>query len=422
MKNIIPTFILFTAFFFFSLADSQAFWPNYQFDPGRTGQSDYKVPDKLDLKWSVDVFGKTGYVNSPVIDKQGNVYIFGKKEKRSKDIYLYVLSPEGKIKKTIPFYSKFDEPITMPAFSPDGETLYVYTIDSGQNYLPKGILHAISVRNLKEKWAYEFIENTTVSFTPLTVSKDGTIYVSTIFLDRQRKEKLSKVHAVTAQGKLKWSKGFMGLVTSVSLSKENDKIYFLSTSNRDKKAILNCYTTSGEKIYRYKTSFDSSFYNVLTVDKDGYIYLPAEDKAIYKFKYVLKNNYDITKLSINKPVIYSNTAVFNDGSVVVDFGSGSENGFYALFSHKGEVLWKHEIEAPYLSSAPIIDGNENIISLGSDGHLYVFSKKGKVLAKSEYLGDNDLMGHSPAIHSDGSVYVLGGDGKLYGFYGKNKIN
>ena len=398
-------------FLVYPFIDAFAFWPMFKKDPSHTGQAGYVGTESAKLKWSVDINALTGWAASPVIGKDGTIYIHGKSRTRG-EVILYAVSPSGKIVRQRTFPAKYKEPITTPAISPDGKYLYFYTVtdDGGRD---RGVLYSLSLKEWKIAWEIKFEIDTGIAYMPLAVSGDGSIYVGTaLYISKKDVISKSRLLAVSPGGKLKWTSELRRHVSTPAFSRDGKELYVLTEGKNGKQIVL-AFDLHGKVLWRFMTKVDLDFYSTPTVGQDGTIYLPADEKVVYGMRYRGGGKFEVISYKTGYGVNWSNTSISPSGIVYVDSGPFVGKSALVSFDKDGKKRWEFMLDVPYLASAPLIDKNEKIYFLGSNGTFYCLNKEGKVVWEYEVYDRGEHYGYAPAMGEDGTIYIVGGDGFLY---------
>lgn len=299
----------------------------------------------------------------PVFDREGNIYL------GSGDGNLYSLSPAGQVRWTFPMKDQVAVG-TSPALSPDGETVYVVTMNL--------YLHAVDLEG-RERWSCQ-LEGSVSCNTP-TVAPDGTIYVGSLNTDG------SIVNAVKADGSLKWS-----------VTLRNYRLHVLLPSGL-------AAAWKGEQ--RMAVGQDGTLYLVATNWAKGYYMyyntLLALDPASGEVRW--RRDVD-TYLSA--------PALSADGETL--YYKTYDNRLYALDSAGGTVKWTYHasgetsyaINPGYYDNEPAVEADGTVLTaLGQ--RIYAVQDKGdrgELLWQTEDMGG--LLNMPSARGPGGEIYVFGG--------------
>ncbi len=371
-------------------------WPTFRGpDCAHTGRSPYAGPKKPRLLWRYKTDGEI--LSSPVIGADGTIYITSK----TPDNSLHAVNPDG-IRKwrfritpantlspsigpdgTIYVGASYCTNRRLLAVSPEGKLRWRYVHPGHQHSSPISgpdgtIYYAAGSKDYgyrlralgpdgKLKWTGQVKGRTGGSWwtgdagSSPAVAPDGTIYVGGSC-------RIGAVHAVAADGTLKWAykiKNGRYVVSSPAISISDKTVYVGSTEGR-----FVIGTQSGRFL---ALGFDSSL------------------------KWSFRTAGEIT----------SSPAIAYDGTVYF----GSRDGDFYAFGKDGQEKWKYKT-GDHIYSSPAIDADGKIFFGSHDHYLYCLSPKGKLLWR--YLTGGAVTS-SPAIGADGTVYVGSSDGYLYAF-------
>ena len=407
--------VLFLALFCLPEA-AWAFWPQFKYAPDHSGAGLYEGADKGELKWRLDVKAVTGFVNTPIIGKDGALYVIGRSGKAGAAV-LYEVSPAGEVLRSHEFPTSSQEPLTTPALSPDGVTLYYYTAAKDGRY-SRGIVTALSLKDWKAAWELRLDRGTVNAFTPITVGWDGTVYVGTSdYSGDAESPSGAALWAVSPAGKVVWVKRFTVLVSSPAVSRDGREI-FIYTADEKGNLMAVALDRSGGELWRFNTSNFLTNYVTPVVGADGYLFVPAEKKTILAVRSVGGGEFDKRRFETSYAVDQANPSISASGNVYADVGGyHGDGGAIVSFDTNGKMRWKFQIKH-FLASAPLIDRDENVYFLAGDGYLYKLNSNGRKKWRFKVSPGGENYGTAPSMGSDGTVYIVGGDGALYAIGGK----
>ncbi|MCD6468357.1 MAG: PQQ-binding-like beta-propeller repeat protein, partial [Thermoplasmata archaeon] len=368
-------------------------WPMFQHDVYHTGRSPYGASGSTGiLKWKFRLCNwNTDIESSPVIDKNGNIYI-------GADEYLYKVYPNG----TLNWKIKLGIIKSSPAIAKDG------TIHIGSYVYVGGGLYNTYLNALYQdgtiKWQFEVEETADAVFSSPAIDKDGTIYFGVVGPGWN----LGRVYAVYPNGTEKWYYD-TGFWVYDSPAINNGTVYIDSNDGY----LYALYTNNGTLKWRYRAVGD--VYSAPTIGDDGTIYVGSTNGYLYAINPngTLKWRYPTGRLGGSSPSLAKNETIY----------VGSNPGYIYAINPDGTLKWKYKTGDDVLSS-PAIDKN-GIIYVGStDRTFYALNPNGTLRWK---YSTSSYITSSPAIGEDGTIYFASWDGYLYAIkvienYPPNKPN
>ncbi|MBI3945578.1 MAG: PQQ-like beta-propeller repeat protein [Armatimonadetes bacterium] len=381
-------------------------WPTYRGNAQRTGQSPYRGPTQMRVKWEVPL----GYeiVSAPVVGADGTLYAIA-------GLGVSALSPDGKVLWTHDFLKSGHAesfgggsgafPSASPALGPDG-TLYVPVAIGGHILamdprpeadprliwaralraktrsspllrdgvcimaITRGILAVDGAGN--EKWRHGGTYYANSSFA---LSPDG----ATVYIGSTERE----LYAIAPEtGERKWSAGPEG---------EGG----IRLPERDAQGnIVRHFTTDGHIPEAPAVGPDGTVY---FGSWDGHLYAAAPDGTV-RWAIDLKDR------------VTTAPAIGADGRIVV---STFEGTLYAVRVVDGEPMVDWRVEANARYSSPLISADGKVYVGTMDGRLSAYA-----LADGRKVGDLKLIEGwgaitpSPVPGGDGVLYIGGQDGLL----------
>ncbi len=361
-------------------------WPKFKGDSTNSGLSPLAV-DILTLTplWTLQIGTGPSFTASPIIDKQGNIYI------GSDNGNFYALNSDGTQRWVYPTNGA----IRNSAIIDGNDNIYVGSTDS--------YLYALNYDGTL-KWSF----NTNQPIFSSPNIANGVIYVTTGYPGLG----VGNLYAIYSDGTLKWSIGEFGLYvqSSPAISPLDGTIYFGSGTNSKLIAV----NPDGTIKWMHITDSADSVYSSPAVSPlDGSVYFCSHHLGA-----IIALNPDGTRrwqvLTINSPgdsPIFSSPTIGNDGTIYIMVGRGL---LYAI-NPDGSIKWTYDTGVPYqhgtgnMMSSPIIDANGNIFVGWVDGKIYSFSPDGTILWN--YTIGQPIFS-TPTL---GSLYIAGGGGTLWDF-------
>jgi outer membrane protein assembly factor BamB len=344
-------------------------WPMFQHDNKHTGRSSYGVlGNACVVKWT---FNLSGSHSSPVIDKNGILYIGGKTNLGPST--LFAINPDGSLKWS--FYTGGSVTST-PALGSDG-TIYV------GSHEPSGCLYAISSDGI-EKWRFSVNVSTEMEsiISSPAIGNDGTIYFGATN---------GNIYALNPDGSKKWHYNTETRVISSPAIDENGNVYI---GSEDK--CLYALKSNGSLIWKYQTG--GGIKSSPVVGEDGTIYFGSSDSCLYALypNGTLKWKFETGHWVDNSP------AIDLDGNICL---VPNIKGVFYSISPDGVENWRFNTSNESSVSPPVID-KFGIIYFGtSHGKLYALNPDGSIRWIWSYIpGYRNFIGAS-AIGEDGTIYI-----------------
>lgn len=369
---------------FLSFRQTFAFWPGYQANYQRNGQTEQRGPLTPKIKWQ---FKGLGDYASVVVNRDGIIYAAGK------DI-LYAIDQKGKEIWHYRYKAHFN---STPSLGLEG-TVYITAEREGKTYL-------IAFDPLKGKVKWETLvsqHSTQYWISHIAIASSGRIYVAAI----------DYLIAFNPSGIKEWVYQFPSVFESSapSLSPDEQTIYVYMREQGGLYALNQDGSLRWQLPVKYYTNFSSP-----TVSSDGMLYLVDSITAsLYaitpegKEKWV--SNFSGSDLG------NSSIALGKDGIIYVDIANaGDENGgaIYAMNPKDGKVRWRFEIKDGYVGTAPAIDGRGNLYYAAGNGNIYCLRPDGTLIWKYLVEKGARFFNSSPAIFQETFYVVTDSTGTLF---------
>ncbi len=374
--------------------DSESPWPKFRANALQNGRTPILPKENTGLApWRFQT-GK-GIFSSPVVDKDGTVYI------GSADNHFYAINLDG----TLKWKFQTGDIIDSSALLTNDGNLYfgsgdsnVYALDKqtgvklwtfkGQTpaeveseynietynlgwfegnigLLPDGSLLAPNdnylVYNLNARTGEKntaFLANEMVWTSPAVNPDTGRLFFGTCA------QVLQNMYCYSFDGtaKRQWLRGGLGSVSSSPL---------LTSAKENGAAIMGCF--------------------------DGYVRALSQQNGKTLWKTALGDH------------IYASAAALSDGTIIIPAADGT---LYALHPETGDIVWAFDTFEP-IRSSPVVDGEDNIYVGSGQGRLFCVTKEGRLKWSYQLIHEarNDLNA-SPALGFDG-VYIAGESGEVF---------
>jgi len=347
-------------------------WPSYSHDNQHTSQSQYNTRDNpMNVKWRFQT-DKSGFDSSPVIDKNGTLYI------GCMDHYLYAINPDGSERWRFNL-NNWPSPSYSAALAEDG-TIYIGSLDD--------YLYAIESDGTL-KWRFQAAGSIWGSSM---VGTDGTIYFGAL----NSGENTGRVYAVNPNGSEKWHTDVGDYIyTSPALAKD-DTVYISSNDCN----LYALYPENGSILWKFHTN---DAMGCPSVGIDGTIYGASWDNYLY----ALYSNGTVkwkTKIDSGS---FSTPAIGNDGTIYI-----GGKFFYAV-NPDGTLKWTYqgweEYEYTCTSSAYAIsaDGIIYFVVSKDNGYgcdLFALNSDGTLYWRKN-IAPNGWVYSPPVIGNNGTVYI-----------------
>lgn len=368
------------------------------------------------LKWSKTVFSSSSSYSSPIISKDGTIYITD-----YTNGYLYAVNKNGTQNWSLNLSSAGVSQFSCSVTIGNNNTIYlssgesIYAINDNGSYPSK-------------KWETEYISYPTSN---ILIGDDGAIYVVIynnylISFDPDTGNVLNTIQLVlydqTAIPMSGISIGSDGTIYVVTHYTDD------SSNNYSILCAINSETFLEKWNYTISHGTDSfcSFSNP-SISTDGTIYFVTTP---------LDTSGDVTLYAINKNgtlkwqntitstgYTYSSPTIGNNGSIYIGVVNSDDvtGTLFSINPSTGSTNWSYTIDTPIILSSCLIDSNETLyFSTGSfsssTGKMFAvttntsgnpYTKWSKSLVNSSFA--------SPTMDSDGIVYTMTVNGTLYAF-------
>ncbi|MHC4278308.1 MAG: outer membrane protein assembly factor BamB family protein [Planctomycetota bacterium] len=261
MDNTILKLLILFNLTLFTPASTLAFWPVFQANQQRNGQSEEEGPSRPGIRWQ---FKGIDIDSSVVVGSDGTIYTIGKNT-------LYALANDGKEKWR---YVYKRGRLNMPAIGPDG-TIYIEAVrQDGKTYLL-----AIDAADGREKWEAPVGSYRTRDWIAhIAVDDGGNVYI--VGGDN--------LASFTSEGTEQWKYTFpiesesgykkIPYPTAPSISPDRETVYVCL----EKGGGLYAFKSDGTLKWHDESPYITDLVSP-AVDEEGDIYISdAESKAIYK--------------------------------------------------------------------------------------------------------------------------------------------
>jgi len=335
-------------------------WPMYCHDTRHTSRSPHSTADNLGIeKWRFDTINECS--GSPIIDKQGVVYIGG--------FYLFAVNPNGTAKwqytingrivsapvideNGILYFGAIWNEYLFALYSNNGTVKWTYPIGptwASPTVGPDGIIYAPATDNWNViafypngtvKWCFHANERV---FSSPAIGDDGTVYCTSYG---------SYLYALYPEnGTVKWQYNAGGSIRTSACIADDGTVYVVSVNG-----VLHALYSNGT--LKWQVSIDGG--TSPTISQDGTIYCGYH--ALYainpdgSIKWVF-NPDNIGSIKEGTPC--------NSLDGTIYFGTyGNDGGELIAVNPDGSERWRIYLATGYIMSAPAI---------GSDGTVYVGS-------------------------------------------------
>jgi outer membrane protein assembly factor BamB len=344
-------------------------WPTYSHDNCHTGQSPYNTGDNpMTIKWKFEA-SFLGFESSPVIDKNGALYI------GCKDGNLYAINSDGSERWR---YDINGWPSPSAALAEDG-TIYIGSHDD--------YLYAINSDGTL-KWRFHAAKS--IWGSP-TIAMDGTIY----FGITGPGDNTGRVYAVNPDGTEKWHIDVGDFVYCTPAIAADNTVYITSNDQY----LYALYPENGSIIWKFRTGAGDP-----TVGNDGTIYVASHDHYLYAVypNGTLRWKTEIGTGSSDTPAIGA------DGTIYI-----GELFFYAI-NPDGTIKWtytgweQYQYQVTSQAYAISADGIIYFVATKGSGHggdLFALNSDDGSLFWRKTIASNGYQLSQPVIGEDGTVYV-----------------
>jgi outer membrane protein assembly factor BamB len=345
-------------------------WPMIGHDLHHTSRSPYgSLGNHLVEKWKVELDKPAHYKCSPVVAKDGTIYIATGTTLDT----LYAINPNGTIKWKYKVSGHYSENLVTPALGEDG-TIYV---------------------NSDEEEFYAFYPNGTIKWITYlerggksspAINDDGTIFVGGG----------KNMYAVYPDGTIKWMFPSGSKISTSPAIDDNGIVYFASNEGY----LFALYPNNGTMNWKCMINDLGGNWIDPVIGDDGNIYILGG----YKLRCIAPNGTKIWK-------------VINAGSYGLSMGYDGTlytgMGNLRAYTPQGQVIW--EIEKIGYSQNVAIDKNGMLYMISDyangdeKARLLQISPDGKILTSVNSSVDFDnyfcYMTSNPVIAEDGTIYV-----------------
>jgi outer membrane protein assembly factor BamB len=372
--------------------DPESPWPKFRCNALQNGRSSV-IPEQTDAKpWSFKT-GK-GIFSSPVIDREGTVYI------GSADQYFYAISESGELKWKVLTGEIIDSSALLD--------------DKGRVYVGSGDAHVYAINRDTGEILWKFKAHTPGEVTEkfgvktynlnwfegnMAMLPDGKILAPNdnyliYHLDRDTGKHTGQF-IINEMG---WSLPAVNAKTGKVFCGSN----FMAAKN------VYCFDIESGKTKWTTGGLGTNAASIMltTDDPNGAAVVGGYDGILRAF--AQKDGFRIWKFG-TRDHIYASPAQLADGTIIQPSTDGT---VYALCPETGSVLWAFDTREP-IRSSPAIDGRGNIYFGSCEGRLYCLNPDGTLRWAYRLIDDvrNDLNG-SPGLGRHG-VYIAGENGGIF---------
>ncbi len=235
-------------------------------------------------------------------------------------------------------------------------------------------------------------------FSSPTIGDDGIIYVGS---------NDKNLYAIYPDGTQKWFYPTKDKVLSTPALDHNGIIYVGSNDG-------NLYAITSEKEEKWSVAL-GGWVSSPIIGEDNTIYVGA-GKVNLNYPgqstgrlYALEPDNGVIKWKTEFNVS-SRPAIGSDGTI---YAGSTNNNLYALDPDDGTEIWKYTTGGPILSCPKVLEGETDIIIIGSDDkNLYAFNSDGGIIWSAQ-LGEK--IRSSAGIGPDGTIYIGCHDKCLHAF-------
>ncbi|AMW33265.1 PQQ-binding-like beta-propeller repeat protein [Fervidobacterium islandicum] len=155
---------------------------------------------------------------------------------------------------------------------------------------------------------------------------------------------------------------------------------------------------------RFSKTLNGNAKSSVAVSKDGTIYVATDQGYLYAFA---DNGTEKWSVRLTTSAIYSGPVLDEEGYIYV---GAEDKKVYKIDPSNGQKIWEYT-SGGNVSYGLALD-NSQVYFGASDGNLYAVKRDDGQLVWTRYLGNAGYFSH-PSIGDDGTVYIVAG--KLYAF-------
>ena len=369
------------------------------------------------LKWSKTIFSSNSSYSSPIISKDGTIYITD-----YSNSYLYAVNKDGIQKWSLNLSNNGISQFSCSVTIGNNNTIYlsslgtIYAINDNTSYASK-------------KWETAYIS---YPISNIVIGDDGALYVVNdynylISFDPDTGDLLNTIQLVT------YEQSYIP-VAGISIGSDGTiyvVTYYTDGSSNNYSVLFAINPNTFTEKWNYTISHGTgSFFSISnpSISTDGTIYfvtspqVTSGDVTLYAINKngTLKFQYIITSTGYT----YSSPTIGNSGSIYIGT-INSDDSTATLFSinpsSTGSTNWSYNIDTPIVLSSCLIGSDETLyFSTGS-----FLSSTGKMFAVTTDTSGNpytkwnkslvNSSSASPTMDSDGVVYTMTSNGTLYAF-------
>uniref|UniRef100_UPI0006849EF3 outer membrane protein assembly factor BamB family protein n=1 Tax=Bacillus sp. 123MFChir2 TaxID=1169144 RepID=UPI0006849EF3 len=275
----------------------------------------------------------------------------------------------------------------------------------GQNW-SRNLLYAGTEPN-KIKWEYKLYHKD-VTETPQSlntpsfganpaIGRDETIYVTTGCLTSSPNTKL---HALNADGSVKWKKEIMSGAYSMPVIAEDGTIYVTAGH-------LLAFNPDGS--IKWQVNCPSTETPVL--DRDGTIYV--RNTAAKRLEAYNPDGSKKWSSPISDASPGNNSMLISKDGTIYTLVTNGENKYLYAHDKTGKLLWSKTFRGEYYGQGLTL-GINNEILVNTRDKLYVFDKNGNIVHQWKEKKEEVLLSAPTVSSTDGTIYV-GGAGYIYAY-------
>ncbi len=359
-----------------------AYWPRFRRTEENRGWSPVLPGAGQKEIWTYQT-GK-GIFSSPVIDKEGTIYL------GSADAVFYAIRSDG----TLAWKQKLGELVDSAAVIGEDGTIYAGSGD--------GNLYAFGPGG-EVRWKFKPRGGAFITWFEgnVVIGPDGALYAGN--------DDFHMYSIDRATGSERWSlKGTDQIWSAVGFDDKGLMYYGandLVVRAVDLAAAAASPTSVEKDALRWKAATLGTVVSSPLVTKSGKVIFGSFDGFIYGAE--AASGKQLFKLPTREH-IYASAAQAPDGTLYLPSGDGT---LYA-FDEAGTLKWSFDTLDP-IRSSPAVGGDGTIYFGGGDGRLYALNPDGTrrwSLDTSE--GDRNDLNASPSLGKD-AIYITGEDGKLW---------